>query len=124
MTPWPRAMNVTAVAQPSAGQDEELPGLKAGVGGRRSAAARRPCSVEVAELIVEALVERGIGAARRRRPARLSRCRDQRTATKPTADGAAGADQVREQPRQAVEALVDRRAEQLLAAVLRDEVLR
>ena len=28
MTPRPRAMKVTAVAQPSAGEHEELPGLK------------------------------------------------------------------------------------------------
>src|SRR4029077_3482432 len=55
-----------------------------------------------------------------RRIVGLARPLDRR---EPDRDRAGRADQVREQPRQAAEALVERRAEHLLGAVLRDERL-
>src|SRR5579872_6773037 len=107
MTPSPRATKVTAVAQPSAASTKNCQGWR--------------LLVEVSELIVDALVERGVGRGRLgRRIVVLARPLHRREAD---GDGARAADQIREEPREAVEALVDRRAEHFLAAVLLHEPL-
>src|SRR5262245_7671559 len=105
VTPWPRAMKVAAVAHPRAARTKNCQGL-----------------IEVSELIVQAIfefriVERGRRGRRRDRPARPP---ERRGADH---DDAGRADEIREQPRHPAEALVDGRAEHLLAAVLRDERL-
>src|SRR5262245_53791287 len=80
-------------------------------------------SVEVSELIVEAIVEVGIDRD-------VAWCRRSQTVLTGRAHGegahrdqSSDPEDVRQQPRQTVEPLVERRAENLLAAVLRDERL-
>ena len=99
MTPWPRARNVTAVAQPSAARTKNCQGWS-----RRPP--WRPASADFGSTDVGSGfsrtlgLSRGFGAHRRvarpvRRSARAERLgalavcwRDQRTATKPTSDAA------------------------------------
>src|SRR5688572_6232259 len=74
-------------------------------------------SVEVAEFIVEALVQSGIRWRKRlclrgRRPARPA------DGGNPHRDGAASADEIRKQPGQAVEAAVDRGHQDVLAKLV------
>src|SRR5438045_1446332 len=104
-------MNVTAVAQPSAASTKNCQGWSPASAGSAASGLIRTLLVEVSELIVDALFERGVerrGGGRRVRLVRPLH-RDE-----PDRDRAGGADQVREQPRQAAEALVERRAEHLL----------
>ena len=126
MTPWPRDEEGDGRRAAERGEDEELPGLEA-------SSDASGCSRTLRRLRAEPAWRRqsrfrssssrrsssagsgGAGASRRR----VVGCRDQRTAAKPIATAPRRADQIREQPGQAVEALVERRAEHLLAAVLR-----
>src|SRR5471030_2265472 len=115
-------MNVTAVAQPSAARTKNCQGSRP----PRSAWRRtlplslavsglgRTLLVEVSELIVDALFERGVEwRGRGGRDVLLPRPFHCREADR---DRTRRADQVREYPRQAAEAAVDRSAEHLLAA--------
>src|SRR5580704_7594944 len=107
MSPCPRTRNVTAVAHASAASTKNCQGC------------RLVASVEVAELIVEALLESRISGARRI----YSRVVTPRQPNGREAhdNGAAGANQIREEPRQAIESLVDRGTEDFLSAVFLDE---
>src|SRR5262249_11858963 len=102
-------MNVAAVAEPSAARTKNCQGL-----------------IEVSELIVQAIFEGVVQPRRLASPAIAGGRRGVRLAAPATRrkaerrDGG-GADEVRHHPRQPVEAFVERRAEHLLAAVLRDE---
>src|SRR5205823_2880180 len=117
--PRPRTISVTAVAHASAARTKNCQGWSdrsAGV-----SASRRTWSVEVAELIVEPLLDGGIRSGGRRRrfllvtgPAHRGEADDEHPAR---------AERVRHEPGQPVEALVDRGVENLLAAVLLDEDL-
>src|SRR5476649_2325935 len=120
--PSPRAMNVTAVAQPSAASTKNCQGCSpASVEPPVVSGFSRTLLVEVSELIVDALFESGIERRGRRGGlVGLARPLDRGEADR---DRAECADQVREQPRQAAEAPVNRRAEHLFGAVLRDECL-
>src|SRR2546425_8909322 len=106
VAPWPRAMKLTAVAQPSAASVKNCQGWRL---------------VEVAELIVDALVERGID--RRGRAVGRGGLARPLHGGKRDGDRARGADQVREEPRHPVEAAVERRTEHLFRAVLRQKRL-
>src|SRR5262249_18783142 len=124
VTPWPRAMKVIAVAQPSAASTKNCHGCRPGSVSTRATLPSSVAStcertlVEVSELIVQPLVDRGVdgfapvgirvpGAAATR----------QTHGDETDRHGASRADQVRKQPGQAVEALVERCAKHLLAAV-------
>src|SRR6185295_10976439 len=122
VTPWPRSRKVRPVAQASAANTKNCQGRRPSAGpsnGGRQTESGEPAPagpldtlVEVAELIVETLIElriRGGGSVDRRlvviaRPANGSEADN---------DRAAGAEQIREQPREPVEALVHGRAQEL-----------
>src|SRR3954451_14017716 len=114
--PSPRAMNVTAVAQPSAARTKNCQGCRPA--SAASVISGFPPSpgwdlVEISELIVDALFERLVERRRGRRRVGLARPLH-RDESDP--DRAGRADQVGKQPRQPAEAPIDRRAEHLLAA--------
>src|SRR5580765_5855605 len=116
--PCPREMKVTAVAQPSAASTKNCQGWRpASVASGLS----RTGLVEVSELIVDALVESGID----RRGRRVRGVGLPRPFHRDEADRhrAGRTDQIRKQPGQTVESLVQRRAEHLFAVVLGEERL-
>src|SRR5262245_20662838 len=131
--PRPRAMNVTAVAQPSAASTKNCHGrstagseLAGGLGsGFRAAGALAGAvsrtSIEVSELIIQSLLERGIAVAHVSGIGRRRVLPRQPDGDEADADRAAHADEIREQPGETVEALVERRAEHVLPAVALDE---
>src|SRR3954452_16658846 len=102
-------MKVTAVAQPSAASTKNCQGC-------------RPCSVgagwlvEVAELIVDAFVERRFD----RRFGSLVRLARPLHGDKTNGHRAGRADQVREEPGETAETFVDRCAQHFFATVFRD----
>src|SRR5580765_6376046 len=95
--PCPRAMKVTAVAQPSAARTKNCQGWRpASAGAAAGSGVSRTLLVEVSELIVDALFEGGVerrGLGRRLGLARPLHRRE------PDRDRAGCADQVRKQPR-------------------------
>src|SRR5262245_18215828 len=106
-------MTVAAVAQNSEARTKNCQGS------RLSSARGRRASVELSELIVEPLVDRGL---RRRRAFGLALRAPRPLGGDEADEHNPGAGQpVRHQPGEAVEALVDRRGEELLAAVELDE---
>src|SRR5947209_8366897 len=122
-TPWPRATKTTAVAQPSPARTKNCHGCSgesAAIGPERLSGA--VALVEISELIVEPLVERRLDCGRRfaggrlvvLRPSHRYRAGDH-CADRADGDG--------EQPRQSVEAFVDRHRQRLLAAVFVHVVL-
>src|SRR5262245_49923141 len=128
--PRPRAMNVAAVAQPSAASTKNCHACSCWslVAGRgcwllvTPMTSRWPArSVEVAELIVQPRFDVGVNSLRRiglrfgpARPPDRGKADHER---------ARGARRVGKQPREAVEAFVDRRAKHLFGSVFRNERL-
>src|SRR5215475_1898386 len=111
-TLWPRAMNVATVAHVSPAST-------------KNCQAWRPCSdcrdssVEVSKFIVETFVQLRVdGCGLSRRGMAMSRPSEGHEAH---ADDAYPAEKVRKQPREAIEAFVDRCDQKLLAAVFPDE---
>src|SRR5207249_2337290 len=81
----------------------------------------RTFSVEIPELIVDAIVESRIDRRRcRRLRVRMTRPLDRGEADR---DQTSSCDEVRQEPRDAVEAFVDRRLEELLSAIDADQRL-
>src|SRR5437868_14852669 len=102
VAPWPRATKVTAVAQPSAARTKNCQGCRPASELTSAPARRGTLSVEVAELIVDPLVERGVD--RRRCGGRRLALARPLHGRKPDRDGADGANQVRKEPGHPVEA--------------------
>src|SRR3954451_8756130 len=114
--PWPRAMNAAAVAHPSAASMKNCHGSRPPAPRASVASCLSALSVEIAELIVDPVVQRCVdrgsgGDALVGLPRPLHG--DERNRHR-----AAETDEVGKHPGHAVEALVDRRAQHFLAAVL------
>src|SRR5262245_54161104 len=136
VTPRPAARYASAVAQPRPASTKNCQGRRpsSSFDGRRSsffvrtpppgsspAKPRTGGLIEVPEFIVDPLVEIGIAAGNRRgRVLAVPRPLD---GGESDGDDAEPAHRVGHEPREAIEAAVERRAERLLAAVGRDEVL-
>src|SRR5262249_49336072 len=88
----------------------------------RADRSRETTSVEVAELIVQAFVEGGVDRRRRIRRRRFAPARPSHGRQADHSD-AAGPNQIGHEPREAVEPLIDRRRQRLLASELGDVVL-
>src|SRR5581483_353843 len=114
VTPCPRTRNVTAVAQPSPARTKNCQGW--------SPSALSCLLVKVAEFIVDPFADVGV---ERRRLFVLLRAVVMRPLHRrePDRHDARRAEDVRQEPRHAIEAAIDRRLQELLAAVDADERL-